>query len=56
MLSSARRKSRGATPMIFSNCASSAAFTDHFSESSPAFMHSSTASGKDMEAFEVRNT
>ena len=38
MLSSARRKRRPATPMIFSNCSSSAALTDHFSESSPAFM------------------
>jgi hypothetical protein len=42
--------------MIFSNWASSAALTDHFSESSPAFMHSSTASGKDIEALEVRKT
>ncbi len=42
--------------MISSNCCLSAALTDHFSESSPAFMHSSTASGNDIEALEVRNT
>ena len=42
--------------MIFSNCASSAALIDHFSESSPAFMHASTASGNAIDALEVRKT